>query len=83
MDHINLGNAAIAGMNTDLKLEGLQFNIAVAVFDPPYILMDIVSNLILRFTRANLVLAGSMLAWGLVTLLIGFAVRNYTDLVII
>lgn len=83
MDRVNLGNAAIAGMNTDLKLEGLQFNIAVALFYPLYILIDLLSNLILRFTRANLVLAGSMLAWGFVTLLIGFVVRNYTDLVVI
>lgn len=45
--------------------------------------MDILSNIILRFTRVNYVLAGFMLAWGFVTLFVGFVVHKYTDLVII
>ncbi len=83
MDRVNLGNAAIAGMNKDLKLVGLQFNIAVAVFYPTYMVVEILSNPILRFTQANYVLAGSMVAWGFITLLTGFVVDNYTDLVIL
>jgi hypothetical protein len=41
IDRSNIGNARIDGMATDLKLDANKFNIALAVFYVPYIIIDV------------------------------------------
>ena len=41
IDRSNIGNARIDGLATDLKLDGNKFNIALAVFYVPYIMIDV------------------------------------------
>ena len=48
IDRSNIGNAKIDGLVTDLKLGGNTFNIALALFYVPYILVDIPSNWFLK-----------------------------------
>lgn len=39
LDRSNIGNAKIAGLNEDLGLSGIQYNIALSLFFVPYILL--------------------------------------------
>ena len=64
IDRTNIGNAKIAGLTDDLHMVGNQYNIAVFVFNIPYTLLDIPSNLLLRKSRPNIMLGGMMFCWG-------------------
>ena len=44
IDRSNIGNARIDGMAKQLDLTGYTFNIALAIFYVPYILVDVPSN---------------------------------------
>ncbi|KAK0501840.1 hypothetical protein EDD18DRAFT_1347902 [Armillaria luteobubalina] len=41
LDRGNIGNARVAGMGNDLKLTGLRYQLAAAVFFIPYSLLEI------------------------------------------
>ncbi|KAG2369028.1 putative pantothenate transporter [Suillus spraguei] len=43
LDRANVGNARVGGMATDLKLTGLKYNIAAAVFFIPYSFVEVPS----------------------------------------
>ncbi|KIJ56775.1 hypothetical protein M422DRAFT_57408 [Sphaerobolus stellatus SS14] len=71
LDRTNIGNAAIAGLRTDLHLKGNQFNTALAVFYITYIASELPSNWILKRVHANRWIPGIVVAWGVVTTLSG------------
>lgn len=81
IDRSNIGNARIDGLATDLKLNGDTFNIALAVFYVPYIMVDVPSNLVLKYFQAGYYLPGLIIGWGLVGMCMGF-VKSYTGLII-
>ena len=64
VDRTNIGNAKILGLTTDLHMVGNQYNIAVFVFNIPYVLLDIPSNMLLRRWKPNYMLSGMMFCWG-------------------
>ena len=64
IDRTNIGNAKIEGLTTDLQMTGNQYNIAVLVFNIPYVLLDVPSNLLLRRSRPNRMISGMMFGWG-------------------
>lgn len=66
LDRINIGNAAILGLETDLNMVGHDFNIALFIFFIPYILLEVPSNLILRKVPPSSWISGIMLGWGTV-----------------
>ncbi|MCJ1334618.1 hypothetical protein MMC10_011330 [Thelotrema lepadinum] len=68
VDRTNIGNAKIEGLTTDLHMVGNQYNIAVFVFNIPYVLLDIPSNMLLRRWKPNIMLSGMMFCWGLCTI---------------
>ncbi|GAB7363954.1 hypothetical protein MBLNU230_g4516t1 [Neophaeotheca triangularis] len=76
LDRSNIGNARLAGLEESLGLEGLQYNIAVAIFFPPYVAAEVPSNLAMKRFRPSIWLPSIMLAWGLVCTLMGI-VQNY------
>lgn len=43
LDRINLGNAMIYGLGTDLKLKGVESNLLVFIFFIPYVLFEVSS----------------------------------------
>ena len=47
-DRVNLGNARVAGLQTDLKLTNHQYSVALTVTYVPYILSELPSNLLLK-----------------------------------
>ncbi|KAH8105034.1 MFS transporter [Phellopilus nigrolimitatus] len=71
IDRTNVGNARIAGLETDIHLHGNQFNTALAGMYF-YILADLPSNWILKKMKPNRWLPFMAAAWGLVTTLSGF-----------
>lgn len=43
LDRANIGNAKIEGLLDDLGLDGIQYNIALAIFFIPYVLLGMLS----------------------------------------
>ena len=81
LDRANIGNAQVAGLSEDTRLEGNQFNIALAVFYIPYICVDIPSNLVLKYFRAGFDLPALLIGFrGLACTFQGF-VKNFGGLV--
>ncbi|OAQ74481.1 high-affinity nicotinic acid transporter [Purpureocillium lilacinum] len=81
IDRSNIGNAKVAGMNKDLHLTGMQYNIALTAFFIPYALLEIPCNVILKLTRPSIWMPSIMLAWGIVMTLTGI-VKDFKGLVI-
>lgn len=81
IDRSNIGNAKIDGLATQLKLDGTKFNVTLAVFYVPYILVDIPSNWLVKRVGAGYYLPGLIVAWGIVSVCIGF-VKTYTGLIV-
>ncbi|CAG7925649.1 unnamed protein product [Penicillium olsonii] len=81
IDRANIGNAKIEGLLEDLNLSGEQYNIALAIFFVPYILLEMPSNtLLLKFKHPSYYLGTLITLWGIVMTLTGI-VTNFGDLV--
>ncbi|KAL1899916.1 hypothetical protein Sste5346_002782 [Sporothrix stenoceras] len=75
VDRSNIGNAKIAGMADDLKLEGLMYNTALTLFFVPYGLFEVPSNIVLKLIRPSIWISVLLFSWGLVMTLMGI-VKN-------
>ncbi|KAF5312730.1 hypothetical protein D9619_003612 [Psilocybe cf. subviscida] len=65
IDRINLASARTAGMGVDLKLDiGERYSIASMIYFVPYILLQIPSNLILRYLGSRQLLTITVVGWG-------------------
>jgi hypothetical protein len=64
LDRINIGNARLQGLEDDLGMDGLDFNIALFIFFIPYILCEVPSNILLKQYAPSTWLSGIMVAWG-------------------
>lgn len=51
LDRANIGNAKIEGLLEDLNMDGLHYNIALAIFFIPYILLGMLSPFFFHRTR--------------------------------
>ncbi|KAL2870537.1 putative MFS transporter [Aspergillus lucknowensis] len=69
LDRANVGNARVAGLDTDLNLSDYQYKIAITVTYVPYIAAELPSNLILKKIGPRILLPTLCTAWGLVTIL--------------
>lgn len=78
---ITVGNAKIAGMEEDLNLIGMRYNAALTIFFPPYALLEVPSNIVLKILRPSIWIATLMFCWGLVMTLMGI-VHTYEGLLI-
>ncbi|GAA5883702.1 hypothetical protein JCM16303_004778 [Sporobolomyces ruberrimus] len=88
LDRTNLGNART--LNSDkpgeslvetLALKGLRYNIVVAIFFVPYVLLEFPSNLALKYFSPSKWISRIMVSWGIVTICTA-AVSSYTGLII-
>ncbi|OAL17859.1 hypothetical protein AYO22_11203 [Fonsecaea multimorphosa] len=80
LDRANIGNASIAGLSKDLKLENVQFNVALLIFYIPYVVIDIPSNLVIKHFQAGYYLPALIIVWGLTCTCMGF-VKSYGGLI--
>ncbi|KAH9478028.1 putative transporter [Psilocybe cubensis] len=82
LDRTNIGNARLAGLEQDLNMKNLDYNIALAVFFPWYVAAEIPSNIMMKRTSPSLWLCIIMLAWGISMTLMGL-VKNFASLLIV
>ena len=75
LDRTNIGNARLAGLEKDLNMSGLDYNIALAILYPFYVAAEIPSNLMMKLTRPSMWLPSTMVAWGICTTLMGLCVN--------
>lgn len=48
LDKANLGNAKVAGLETDLNLTSTQYSIALTILYPSYMLVELPASLLLK-----------------------------------
>ncbi|KAI7909629.1 MFS transporter [Pyricularia oryzae] len=83
LDKTNIGNAKIEGLLTSLNMTGDQYNIALSVFFPPYILAEVPSNIIIqKFKRPSTYMGIIIFSWGIIMTLTG-VVHNFAGLVVV
>ncbi|KAL4946427.1 hypothetical protein BDV06DRAFT_182528 [Aspergillus oleicola] len=80
MDRTNIGNARVAGMETDLNLDSNRYSIALVVFFIGYVVFEVPSNMLLEHIRPNIYLPAIMFAWGVMTIGMAF-VKTYQGLI--
>ncbi|KAH7132288.1 MFS transporter-like protein [Dendryphion nanum] len=75
LDRVNLGNART--LNNDipadnivqsLKLTGIRYNIAVAVFFVPYVIFEAPSNFLMKYFTPSVWIGRIMISWGIITM---------------
>ncbi|KAF8544935.1 major facilitator superfamily domain-containing protein [Trichophaea hybrida] len=81
LDRSNIGNARLAGLEEDLHMKGLDYNVALAVFFPWYVLAEVPSNLMMKRTSPSKWLCTIMVAWGICMTLMGL-VTSYGGLLV-
>ena len=72
VDRTNIGNAKILGLTDELHMVGNQYNIAILVFNVPFVLLDVPSNLLLRRWKPNRMLSIMMFCWGRLSCFLAF-----------
>lgn len=80
LDRVNIGNARLYHMESDLGLVGNQYQLAVSVLFVTYILSELPSNLVIKKFTPSRWLAFITVAWGLVATLTGL-VHNFASLI--
>lgn len=82
IDRANIGNAKIEGLDKDLGLSGVQYNIALSLFFVPYILLEVPSNVVLKkFSRPSWYMGMLVISWGIVMTFTGL-VKNFAGLLV-
>ncbi|KAG4437289.1 hypothetical protein IFR05_007227 [Cadophora sp. M221] len=82
IDRSNIGNAKIDGLAEDLNvLKGNKFNIALAIFYVPYIIVDVPSIWLVKRFGAGYYPPGLVFGWGVVSMCLGF-VKTYEGLLV-
>ena len=81
IDRVNIGNARVAGLQTDLKMSDYQYSLALTITYIPYIIVEIPAGLVLKRVGANILLPTLVIVWGLTTALQGL-VTTYHGLLV-
>ncbi|EMC97367.1 hypothetical protein BAUCODRAFT_33085 [Baudoinia panamericana UAMH 10762] len=79
LDRVNIANANVYGLSTELKLKGNQYNTALVIFFVPYILFEIPSNILLKRFKPHIWLPINMFMFGFCSIMQG-VVKNYSSL---
>ncbi|KAF9479488.1 MFS general substrate transporter [Pholiota conissans] len=82
LDRSNIGNARLVGLEKDLKMKGLDYNVALAVLFPWYVAAEIPSNITMKRTSPSIWLCIIMVTWGVCMTLMGL-VTNFAGLLIV
>ncbi|GAB7337480.1 hypothetical protein MBLNU457_g2811t1 [Dothideomycetes sp. NU457] len=82
LDRVNIGNAVLYGLETDLRLSSQQYQTAVSILFVTYILSELPSNLILKhYVRPSRWISFITTAWGIIATLTGVT-QNYAGLIV-
>lgn len=80
LDRSNIGNAAVAGMTTSLRLTGPQYSTAVSVFFATYVPLELPIVLAMQKMGPHRAIALMCFGWSVVTIGTAF-VKNFRQLV--
>ncbi|RYP61449.1 hypothetical protein DL770_009790 [Monosporascus sp. CRB-9-2] len=80
LDRVNIGNARLYDLESDLGLTGDQYQVAVSILFVTYILFEIPSNLVLKPFTPQRWIAFIAFGWGIVAMCTGF-VHSYGSLI--
>ncbi|KAL4802397.1 major facilitator superfamily domain-containing protein [Aspergillus unguis] len=67
VDRNALPQARVQGLEDDLGLKGVEYNVVLSITFIGYIVMQVPSNMALSYCRPSLYLSGCMIAWGVVS----------------
>ncbi|KAG0052483.1 hypothetical protein BGZ83_002513 [Gryganskiella cystojenkinii] len=79
LDRVNIGNAKVAGLATDIALTPSQYNWALSIFFVGYVIFEIPSNILLKKIGPRRWITIVMLAWGVIMMAMA-AVKDYKGL---
>ncbi|KAJ4286869.1 hypothetical protein N0V88_007882 [Collariella sp. IMI 366227] len=79
LDRTNIGNARLDTLEKDLGLKNIQYNDALAIFFPFYVLAEVPSNMAMKRFRPSVWIPSIMVVWAICTTLMGI-VHNYPGL---
>ncbi|KAF5683419.1 putative MFS transporter [Fusarium denticulatum] len=79
IDRANIGNAKIAGLEADLKMQGYDFNISLSIFYISYILFEIPLNLLCKRIGPGWFIPACCLGFGICTTCTAF-VNDFSTL---
>ncbi|RAL61266.1 hypothetical protein DID88_010345 [Monilinia fructigena] len=82
LDRSNVGNARLEGLERDLHMVGLDYNIALSVFFPFYIVVGVPCNIIMKKLRPSVWLATIVLTWSVVMVCTGL-VHNFAGFLVV
>ncbi|OAQ59459.1 high-affinity nicotinic acid transporter [Pochonia chlamydosporia 170] len=72
LDRANIGNAKLAGLESDLQMTGkYDYNIVVSIFYPLYVAVEIPSNLAMKRFRPSVWIPSIMVVWGGISIVMG------------
>lgn len=80
LDRVNIGNARLYSLESDLGLVGTQYQTAVSILFVTYIVFEVPSNLVLKKFTPRYWIAFITTAWGIIATLTGL-VESYGSLV--
>ncbi|KAG4435372.1 hypothetical protein IFR05_009158 [Cadophora sp. M221] len=79
LDRTNIGNARLFDLEKDLGMSGIDYNIALAIFFPTYVIAEVPSNMMIKRLGPSVWLTFIMVAWAAVVIGMGF-VTNFGGL---
>ncbi|KAH7208543.1 major facilitator superfamily protein [Fusarium oxysporum] len=79
IDRANIGNAKIAGLEADLKMQGYDFNVSLSIFYISYILFEIPLNLLCKRIGPGWFIPACCVGFGICTTCTAF-VHDFTTL---
>lgn len=80
LDKSNIGNAEVAGLSESIGLKGTEYNVAVTVFFPTYILFDPLGSNFLKILGPPVMISLCLFAFGIISLLTAW-IKNYRHLI--
>ncbi|KAJ2964663.1 hypothetical protein NQZ79_g547 [Umbelopsis isabellina] len=82
LDNSNIGNAKVAGLQTDLGLSNFQYSWAISIYTLGIMAMQIPSNMILERSRPSIYLPTLIAAWSVVSAMTAL-VHDYKSLLLV
>lgn len=80
LDRSNVGNAKLDGLTTDLHFTNNQYLFTLTIYFIAYVLFEIPANIVLKRTTPRFWLPTCMVAWGVVSTLMGIT-QNFAGFV--
>ncbi|CEL09731.1 Putative Permease of the major facilitator superfamily [Aspergillus calidoustus] len=69
IDRVNIGNARLLGLEEDLDLSGLRFNIALMCLLVSYCVVELPSNILCKIIGPHIYVPGLVVCFGIITML--------------